>query len=80
MQAEPLIIEIYRTIYMTYAEPERKNQIWPVGVEIRELRKRNHKKMKATNTPRIVWYYLLVQQSNIRQLLPRDKLRGRIEM
>ena len=39
-------------IYMTYAEPERRNQISPVDVEIRELRKRTHKKIKATNTPR----------------------------
>ena len=41
--------------YMTYAEPERKNHITPIDVDIRELRKRTHNSTKATNTPRRLW-------------------------
>ena len=33
-----------KVIYLTYAEPEHKNQIVPIDVEISELRKHNHKK------------------------------------
>ena len=34
-------------IYLTYTEPERKNQIAPIDVYIRELRKRTHKKNES---------------------------------
>ena len=61
-------------IELSYAEPERKNQISPIDVEIREPRKRTHKKMKATNTPRRLWDNCLVHQANIRQCLPRDNM------
>ena len=39
-------------IYLTYAEPDCKNQIAPIYVDTRELKKHTHNKMKATNTPR----------------------------
>ena len=38
-------------ITLTYGEPERKNQIWKIDLEMRELRKRWHKKMKTKNVP-----------------------------
>ena len=31
-------------IYLTYAEPDRRNKMDPIDVEIRDLRKRTHKK------------------------------------
>ena len=65
---------------MTCAKPERKNQIAPIDVEIREPRKRTHDKMKSTNTPRMLWDYCLVHKSRIRQFLNQDKLRGRNAM
>ena len=66
-----------RGIDLTYAEPERKNQISPIDVEIREIRKRTHNKMKAKNVPRRLWDYCLAHQTKLRQFLPRDKLQGR---
>ena len=44
-------------IDLTYVETERKNQIAPIDVEFKELRKRTHNEMKATNTPRRLWDY-----------------------
>ena len=44
-------------IDLTYTEPERKNQIAPIDVDIRELRKCTHKKMKAKNKPMRLWDY-----------------------
>ena len=64
-------------IYLTYSEPERKNQIAPIDVEIIELGRLTHNKMESMNTPRRFWDYCLVHQTNIRQLFPRDKLQGR---
>ena len=61
-------------IDLTYAEPERKNQIVPIDVEIRELRKCNHDKMKSTNTPRKLWGYCLLHQAKIRKFLPRGNM------
>ena len=46
-----------KVINLTYAEPKRKNQIAPIGVEIREIRKRTHNKMKQTNMPGRLWDY-----------------------
>ena len=66
-----------RGIDLTYAEPERKNQISPIDVEIREIRKRTHNKMKGRNVPRRLWDYCLTHQSKVRQFLPRNKLNGR---
>ena len=63
-------------IYLTYDEPEHKNQIAPIDVVIRELRKLTHNKMKETNTPRMLWDHHLVHPDNIRQFLPQDKLQG----
>ena len=67
-------------VYLTYSKTERNNQILPIDVEIRELRKITYNKMKATNTTRSLWDYCLVHKSNTRQLLPRDKLQGRTAM
>ena len=46
-----------KEIDLTYAEPDRKNQIAPIGVDIGELRKHTHNKTKANNTPRRLWNY-----------------------
>jgi hypothetical protein len=64
-------------INLTYAEPERKNQIWPVDLEIRELKKRVKNKMRTKNAPARVWDFCLVHQAKISQLLSRNSLRGR---
>ena len=39
-------------IDLSYAEPERKNQLWKVDLEIRELKRCWHNKMKSKNVPR----------------------------
>ena len=44
-------------IDLTYYEPERKKKIAPIDVDIRELRKRTHNKMNATNMKRRLWDY-----------------------
>ena len=66
-----------RGIDLTYSEPERKNQISPLDVEVREIRKRTHNKLKTKNAPRRVWDYCLAHQSKMRQFLPRNQLGGR---
>ena len=67
-------------IDLTYAEPERKNQIAPIDIEIRELRKRTHDKLASKNAPRRLWDWCLQHQAHIRQMLPRDQLNGRTAM
>ena len=67
-------------MYLTYPEPERKNQIAPIDLDTKELRKRINNKMKGKKTLRRLWDYCLVNQSNIRQLLPWYKMRGSTEM
>ena len=52
----------------------------PIDVEIMELRKCTHEKMKATNTPRRLWDYWFVHKANIRKFLPQDNLQGRTAM
>ena len=42
--------------------------------------KRTNNKMKAINTPRMLWDFLLVDQAKIRQFLPWGKLRFRTAM
>ena len=38
-----------KRVYLTSTEPERKNKIVPIGVDIRKLRNHTHNKLKATN-------------------------------
>ena len=64
-------------IDLTYAEPERKNEIAPVDLEIREIRKLTHQKMVANNIPERLWDFTLMHSTKVRQFLPRDKLGGR---
>ena len=66
-----------RHIDLTYAEPERKNQISPVDVEIRELQKRTRSKMVRKNVPSRMWDYALVHTAEVMQFIPRSRLRGR---
>ena len=44
-----------RHINLTYPEPYRKNQIWSVDLEMRELKKRVRNKMVRRNIPGRVW-------------------------
>ena len=67
-------------IDLTYSEPERKNQIAPIDIEIRELRKRTHDKLASKNAPRRLWDWCLQHQAHVRQMLPRDQLNGRTAM
>ena len=64
-------------IDLTYSEPERKNQIAPIDIEMRELRKRTHNKMAAKSVPKRLWDWCLEHQAHIRRVLPRDSLNGR---
>ena len=64
-------------IDLTYSEPERKNQIAPIDIEMRELRKRTHNKMAARSVPKRLWDWCLEHQAHIRRVLPRDSLNGR---
>lgn len=64
-------------INLTYAEPERKNQISPIDVEIRELRKRTNNKLRTKRAPRRLWDYCAKHQAKLRQFLPRQSLKGR---
>ena len=66
-----------RHINMTYAEPERKNQITRVDCEIRDLKRRWHDKMRKKNAPERLWDYGLIHTSKIMQILPRSQLRDR---
>ena len=62
---------------MTYAEPERKNQIWKVDLEIREVKRRWHEKMRTRRVPKRLWDFGLKYAAKIMQLLPRNDLQGR---
>ncbi|KAL7524599.1 hypothetical protein ACHAWF_001010 [Thalassiosira exigua] len=62
---------------MTYAEPERKNQITRVDREIRNLKRRWHDKMRKKNAPERLWDYGLIHASKIMKILPRSQLRDR---
>lgn len=66
-----------RGIDLTYTEPERKNQIWKVDHEIRELKRRYQNKMKSRKVPRRLWDFGLKHTAKILQLLPRNSLQGR---
>ena len=46
-----------RQIDLTYSEPERKNQIYDVDLEIQETRRQTHNKMKSKNVPKRLWDY-----------------------
>lgn len=63
---------------VTYAEPERKNQIAPVDNEIGELRRRTHNRL--LKVPRRLWDFCLVYEAKTRRFIPRDRLRGRTPM
>ena len=64
-------------IDLTYAEAERKNQIAPVDLEIREIRKLTHQKMVSKNIPERLWDFTFRHSTKVRQFLPREKLGGR---
>ena len=64
-------------IDLTYAEPERKNQIHKVDLEIRELKKRWHHKKKTKQIPERVWDFGIKHSAEIQQILPRNSLNGR---
>ena len=56
---------------------KRKNQIYKVDIELRELRKRWHNKMRSRKVPRRLWDFGLKHSSKIMQHIPRDQLKGR---
>ena len=66
-----------RGIDLTYAEPERKNQIWKVDIEIRELKKRWHQKKKTKAVTNRLWDFGAKYISKIMQFLPCNSLNGR---
>ena len=64
-------------INLTYAEPGSKNQISPIDIEIREIRKRTQNKLQSRKVPRRLWDFCMTHQTKLRQFLPRNKLNGR---
>ena len=66
-----------KAIELTYSEPERKNQIHEIDTEIKELGRRTRNKMKSKNVPKRLWDFCYKHSAKIRQIIPRDKLRGR---
>jgi hypothetical protein len=66
-----------RHIDLTYAEPERVNQIHKVDLEMRELKKRCRSKMIHTNAPKRVWDFALVHTAKLMQFVPRPTLNNR---
>ncbi len=65
-----------RGINFTFAEPERKNQIWKVDLEMRELGKQTHHKMKTKNVAKQLWDFNIQHSAKIMQFLPHDTLQG----
>lgn len=66
-----------RGIELTYSEPDRKNQIYKVDLEIRELKKRWHQKKISKRVPERVWDFGLKHAAEILQIIPRNSLDGR---
>ena len=66
-----------RGIDLTYPEPERKNQIWKVDLEIREMKRQWHEIMKTRRVPERLWDFGLKYSAKITLLLPRNNLQGR---
>ena len=64
-------------IDLTYAEPERKNQIWKLDLELRELKKRWHNKRRQKGAPNRLWDFGVKHQSQIMKLIPKAALGGR---
>ena len=64
-------------IDLTYAEPERNNQIWRVDLEIRELNRRTHNKMVSKGVPKCLWDFGLKYSAKLMQMLQRNNLKGR---
>jgi hypothetical protein len=69
-----------KRIDLSYAEPERKNQIWPVDLEIRELKKQVRNKMVCNNVPSRMWDVALSHQAKLMQLLPQSYLSDALAM
>jgi len=61
----------WKGIDLSYAKPEQKNLIWKVDLEIRELKKRWHNKMRTKNAPKRLWDFGIKHSAKIMQLLPR---------
>ena len=59
-------------IKLTFSKPEHTNQIFPVNIEIRKLKKCWHYKMITKSVPRRMWDFGLVHQSEIVQCIPQD--------
>lgn len=60
-------------INLTFAERGRENQVFPVDLQIRELKKRWHNKMTAKGAPSRVWDYGLKHQASISNFISRGK-------
>ena len=63
-------------IDLIYAELERKNQIWIVHLEIRELKRRTHNKMISNGVPKRLWDFGPKHLAKIMKILPRKNLKG----
>jgi hypothetical protein len=60
-------------IDLTYAEGERKNQVWQADVAIRGLKTRWHDTMVRKKVPRRVWNFGLKHAAKIMQMIPGNK-------
>ena len=59
---------------MTYAEPERSNEIYNANIAIRDLNKRWHQNMVSKNCPRRVWDFGLKHTTKFIHMIPPAKL------
>ncbi len=67
-------------INLTYSEPECKNQIWKVDIEVRELRKRTHNKMTSKNAPSRTWDFCIKHASKSCNSYPMKHSVGALDM
>ena len=78
--SEYLKVARKKGIDLTYAEAERKTQVYKVDLEIRELKKYCHRKMVEKKAPKRLWDFCLRHAAKVRQFLPRNNLHGRTAM
>ena len=56
------------------SEKGRSNQMHSINLEIREVKKRYHKKMRESGVPRRLWDYGVKHTTKLGQFIPRNKL------
>ena len=60
-----------------FSEPGRSNQMYAINLEIRELKKRYHKKMRESNVPKRLWDYGIKHAARIGNYISKRRLDDR---